>query len=108
MFSGYRVSGMGCASCPSRGLGRCSSCAVRRQYGVGDAVTDALMAPAMNAMLPKLQELVAKSAEASEPMIRRIVVEDVLPKFGTAVVLGLAGGAVLAAAIGSWFATRRR
>jgi len=86
----------------------CSSCAVRRQYGVGDAMTDALLAPAMNAMLPQLKELVAKSAEASEPMIRRIVVEDVLPKFGTALVISLVAGAAVAAGIGAWFATRRR
>jgi len=71
-------------------------------------MTDALLAPAMNAMLPQLKELVAKSAEASEPMIRRIVVEDVLPKFGTALVISLVAGAAVAAGIGAWFATRRR
>lgn len=76
--------------------------------GVGDATTDALLAPVMNAMLPQLKDIVAKSAEASEPMIRRIVVEDVLPKFGMAVVLGMLVGGIAAAAIGSWFATRRR
>lgn len=76
--------------------------------GVGDATTDALLAPVMNAILPQLRDIVAKSAEASEPMIRRIVVEDVLPKFGMAVILGIAVGAVASAAIGSWFATRRR
>lgn len=108
MLAGYRLSGMGCASCPSRGLQGCSSCAVRRRYGVGDAMTDALLAPAMTAMLPKLQEIVAKSAEASEPMIRRVVVEDVLPKFGTALVISLVAGAAVAASIGAYFATRRR
>lgn len=71
-------------------------------------MTDALLAPAMTAMLPKLQEIVAKSAEASEPMIRRVVVEDVLPKFGTALVISLVAGAAVAASIGAYFATRRR
>lgn len=75
---------------------------------VGDSTTDALLAPVTAALLPQLKDIVAKSAEASEPMIRRIVVEDVLPKFGTAVVLGMLVGAISAAAVGSWFATRRR
>lgn len=107
MLAGYRVTGMGCSGCRMSGIG-CSSCPIRRQYGVGDATTDALLAPVTAALLPQLKDIVAKSAEASEPMIRRIVVEDVLPKFGTAVVLGMLLGAISAAAVGSWFATRRR
>lgn len=107
MLSGYRVVGMGCSSCRISGAG-CSSCPIRRRYGVGDATTDALLAPVTAALVPQLKEIVAKSAEASEPMIRRIIVEDVLPKFGLAVIIGLVGGAVASAAIGSWFATRRR
>lgn len=81
-------------------------------YGVGDATTDALMnsmASSLTAqILPQLKTIVAQSAEAAEPTIRKVVVEDVLPKFGLAVVLGLIGGAIAAAAIGSHYATRRR
>lgn len=57
---------------------------------------------------PKMTELVGNASKAAEPVIRRVVVEEVLPKFGTATVLGMALGAVAAAFVGSWFATRRR
>lgn len=60
-----------------------------------------------NALLPRMKEVVAKASEAAEPTIRKVIKEEVLPKFGLAVVLGLVGGAVAAAAIGSYFATRR-
>jgi len=59
------------------------------------------------ALLPKLKESAVAAAEAAEPMIRRVVVEEVLPKFGFATVLGLAAGAAIAAAIGAHYATRR-
>jgi hypothetical protein len=109
MLAGYVKTGMDCSSCPVRSSGAgCASCRVKSYYGVGDETTDALLAPLTAAVLPQLKAIVAQSAEASEPMIRRIVVEDVLPKFGMAVVLGMLVGGIAAAAIGSWFATRRR
>lgn len=78
--------------------------------GMGqDALTAAIMPVADRitaALLPRMKEIVAKSAEAAEPTIRKVVTEDVLPKFGLATVLGLVAGAVAAAAIGSYFATR--
>jgi hypothetical protein len=75
-----------------------------------DALSSAIMPIADKitaALLPKMKEIVASASEAAEPTIRKVVVEDVLPKFGFAVVLGLATGAAVAAAIGSYFATRR-
>lgn len=108
MLTGYRRVGMDCSSCSLSGMGACGRCRIKNQYGVGDATTDALLAPAMTAILPQVQAMVAKAAEAAEPTIRKVVVEDVLPKFGTALVISLVAGAVGAAAIGAWFATRRR
>lgn len=78
--------------------------------GVGQDALTAAVAPIVNqitaALLPKMKEIVARSAEAAEPTIRKVVVEDVLPKFGLAVVLALVAGAAVAAAVGSYFATR--
>lgn len=54
-----------------------------------------------------MKTMVANAAEGAEPTIRRVVVEEVLPKFGTVAVIGLAAGAAVAAAIGAWFASRR-
>ena len=74
-----------------------------------DALTAAIMPIADKitaALLPKMKEIVASASEAAEPTIRKVVTEDVLPKFGLAVILGLAAGAAVAAAIGSHFATR--
>jgi len=73
-------------------------------YGVGDATTDAVTA----LIVPQLKKIVSESMTAADPTIRSILREEVLPKFGLAVVLGMVGGAIAAAAIGSWFATRRR
>ena len=73
-----------------------------------DAITAALMDRISAALLPKMKEIVASASEAAEPTIRKVVVEDVLPKFGLATVLGLIAGAAVAAAIGSHFATSGR
>jgi hypothetical protein len=64
-------------------------------------ITDRITA----ALLPKMKEIVARASEAAEPTIRKVIVEEVLPKFGLSVVLGLVAGAAMAAAIGSYFAT---
>lgn len=66
-------------------------------------VADKLMA----ALLPRMQELVSNASKGAEPMIRRVVQEDVLPKFGTATLIGMVAGGVAAAFVGAWFATRR-
>lgn len=66
-------------------------------------ITDKITA----ALLPRMSEIVAQASEAAEPTIRRVMVEDVLPKFGLAVVVGLVAGAAIAAAIGAHFASRR-
>lgn len=58
------------------------------------------------ALLPRMKEIVASASEAAEPTIRKVMIEDVLPKFGLAVILGLVAGAAVAAAVGSHFATR--
>lgn len=72
-----------------------------------DETVSVLTQRAMNAMMPAIKDAIAKGAEAAEPTIRKVVVQDVLPKFGLAVVLGIAAGAAISAAIGSHFATRR-
>lgn len=46
-------------------------------------------------------------ADAIMPKLKDFMIEEILPKFGLAVVIGLAAGAALAAAIGAHFATRR-
>jgi len=66
-------------------------------------LTDQLVAR----ILPQMKDMVARAAEGAEPTIRKVVIEEVLPKFGAATVLGMVAGAIGAAAIGSWFATRR-
>ena len=73
-----------------------------------DALSAAIMPIADKitaALLPRMKEIVASASEAAEPTIRKVIVEEVLPKFGLATVLGLVAGAVMAAAIGSYFAT---
>lgn len=57
-------------------------------------------------MLPKLKEIVARASEAAEPTIRTVVREEIVPKVGLSVVLGLAAMGAIAAAIGSYFATK--
>lgn len=46
-------------------------------------------------------------ADAIMPKLKDFMVEEILPRFGLAVVIGLAAGAAIAAAIGAHFATRR-
>jgi len=70
--------------------------------GLGQ-VTDALT----EALLPKLKDLVTQAAEGAEPAIKRVVNEEVMPKLGLIAVLGIAAGAAVAAAVGSYYATRR-
>jgi len=81
-----------------------------QHYGMGqDALSAAIMPIADKitaALLPRMKEIVASASEAAEPTIRKVMVEDVLPKFGLAVVLALVAGAAVAAAIGSHFASR--
>lgn len=81
------------------------------QHGMGqssiDTAVSAMTKRAMDAMMPHIKQAIAEGAKAAEPTIRKVVVEDVLPKFGLAVVLGIAAGAAISAAIGSHFATRR-
>lgn len=72
-----------------------------------DTIVGPIVEQMMAQIMPKMNVLVANASEAAEPVIRRVVVEEVLPKFGGAVVLGLALGAVAAAAIGSHYASRR-
>lgn len=43
----------------------------------------------VNAMLPSLTPIVKKAAEASEPTIRTVIREEVMPKVGLYTVLGL-------------------
>ncbi len=66
-------------------------------------ITDGILAR----ILPQMKQLVANAAEGAEPVVRKVVVEEVLPKFGTVAVIGLAAGAAVAAAIGAYFASRR-
>jgi hypothetical protein len=76
-----------------------------------DALTAAVMPIADKitaALLPRMKEIVASASEAAEPTIRKVITEDVLPKFGLATILGLVAGAAVAAAIGSYFATSGR
>lgn len=71
-----------------------------------DSTITAMTQRAVDAMMPAIKDAIAKGASAAEPTIRKVVVQDVLPKFGLAVVLGIAAGAAISAAIGSHFATR--
>lgn len=68
-----------------------------------DAVVGALTDQIITAMMPKLKTAMATAAESATPMAKQIIQEDVVPM----VLVGLGVGAALAAAIGSWFATRR-
>lgn len=54
------------------------------------------------ALTPQLKSIVT----AATPAIRDVLITDVLPKFTVAFVLAMVAGAVSAAAIGSYFATR--
>jgi hypothetical protein len=73
----------------------------RNGNGLG---ADPLLSPIVDALIPEIKRATMAAAEASEPMIRRVIVNDFVPY----VVLGLVLGAAVSAAIGSWFATRRR
>lgn len=73
-----------------------------------DSVVSGIADQIVTALMPRMKEVVAQASEAAEPTIRKVINEDVLPKFGFATVLGLAAGAAIAAAVGSYFATRRR
>jgi hypothetical protein len=65
---------------------------------------DPIMSPIVDALIPEIKRATLAAVEASEPMVRRLIQRDVIPY----VVVGLALGAALSAAIGAWFATRRR
>lgn len=65
---------------------------------IADRITAALM--------PRMTEIVRNASEAAEPTIRKVVTEDVLPKFGAAILVALVAGAAVAAAIGAHFASR--
>lgn len=83
---------------------------MRGTNGLGqgiDSVVGGIADKIVASLMPRMKEVVAQASEAAEPTIRKVIQEDVLPKFGIAVVLGLAAGAAMAAAIGSYFATRR-
>lgn len=81
-----------------------------RYDGLGqDPIASALSPIAdqiVSALMPKMKELVANASQSAKPVIEQVMTETVLPKFGLAVVLGLAAGAAVAAAIGSHFAMR--
>lgn len=73
-----------------------------------DTIVGSIVDGMMARLSPKMTELVSNASSAAEPVVRRVVVEEVLPKFGLAAILGLAAGAAAAGAIGAYFATRRR
>jgi ABC-type enterobactin transport system permease subunit len=55
------------------------------------------------ALQPRMSEIVRNASETAEPVVKRVVVESVLP----ALLVSLVAGAAIAAAIGSHFASRR-
>jgi class 3 adenylate cyclase len=78
-----------------------------RGMGQGDDFFANLTAKIGEKMLPLVKDAVAKASTSAEPMIRRVIKEDVVPKVGLYIVIGLAGLAAVSAAIGSYMATRR-
>lgn len=68
--------------------------------GIADQIVTALM--------PKMKLIVAEASVSAEPAVRKVLREEVLPTFGFATVLGLAALGAVAAAVGSYFATRRQ
>jgi len=60
----------------------------------------------VDALLPRLTPLVEKAALASEPMIRTVLREEVVPQVGTWLVVGMAAVAAVSAAIGVAMAKR--
>lgn len=58
------------------------------------------------ALLPKLTPIVEQAAQASEPMIRTVLQEDVVPQVGTWVVVGMAAVAAVSAFVGVTMAKR--
>lgn len=81
-------------------------------YGMGAdplaAITGDLTDRVTAALLPKLSEIVARTSQAAEPTIRRVIQEDVLPPLGLFVILGFGLMAVTSAGIGSYYATKAR
>jgi len=86
-----------------------------RRRGLGDDTTgsnpigdvfSSLISPVSSsvatAMTPQLKSMVT----AATPALKDMFITDVLPKFSVAFVLAMVAGAVSAAAVGSWFATR--
>jgi uncharacterized membrane protein YfcA len=71
----------------------------------GDGLgADPILTPIIDALIPEIKRASLAAAAASEPMIRRVIQKDVIPY----IVVAIALGAALSAAIGAWFATRRR
>lgn len=59
------------------------------------------------ALEPRVTDIVSRASQAAEPTIRAVVREEILPRVGLVTVIGLAAMGAVAAAIGSYFATRR-
>ena len=60
------------------------------------------------AFTPQLQELTAKAAEAAQPVISRVVREDVIPGVGPYIIVGMIGLGAIAAVIGAAMARKVR
>lgn len=71
--------------------------------GQDDVFVNAIADKIVDVLTPTVKDLTVKAMEASEPTIRKVVKEDVIPWMMVAVVAGILGGAL----VGSYMATRR-
>lgn len=65
-----------------------------------------ILVSTMEKIMPQVQAQAMKLAESAEPMIRRVVVEEVVPRTSAAIFGSVVTGALIGALVGSWFATK--
>lgn len=72
---------------------------------MGDLVSD-IADKIVVAVTPHLTQLTASAAEAAQPVMSRVVREDVIPAAAPYIVLGMIGLGIVAATIGALLARR--
>lgn len=61
-----------------------------------------------DALLPKLEGIVAQAAQAAEPTLRTVANEEIVPKLSIALGSSVIVAGIIAGFIGSFFASRSR
>lgn len=77
-----------------------------RPSRMGDVAGD-VAAAIVTAIKPQLAELTAEAAKAADPVITRIIHEEVIPGVAPYIVVGMIGLGAIAATIGVLLARRR-